>query len=68
MMVGRVLNKIQQEMNVFQIVEVDILRHPLTAVKQGIKMIPTLQLGEKRLSGVFLKEEQIRDFLDSKAV
>ncbi len=64
MMVGRVLSRLQREMNNFQVDKVDILAHPLTAVKEGITMIPTLQLGDKRLSGVFLSEEQIRDFLN----
>jgi len=63
MMAGRALRKIQQEMNDFQIREVDILSHPLTAIKEGITMIPTLELDGKRLSGIFLNERQIRDFL-----
>ncbi len=63
MMAGRALRRIQQEMNDFQIREVDILAHPLTAIKEGITMIPTLQLDGKRLSGIFLNEQQIRDFL-----
>ena len=63
MMAGRALRKIQQELNDFQIKEVDVLTHPLTAVKEGIKMIPTLELDGKRLSGIFLNEQQIRDFL-----
>ena len=63
MMAGRALSRIQQEMNDFQIREVDILAHPLTAIKEGITMIPTLQLDGKRLSGIFLNERQIRDFL-----
>ncbi len=67
MMVGRALNKLQKEKNDFQINKVDVLVHPLTAIKEGITMIPTLQLGDKRLSGIFLSEEQIRDFLSSSA-
>ncbi len=63
MMAGRALRKIQQEMNNFQIKEVDVLAHPLTAIKEGITMIPTLQLDGERLSGIFLNEQQIRDFL-----
>lgn len=63
MIVSRALNRLQQELNDFQIEEVDILRHPMTALKEGIKMIPTLQLDGQKLSGVFLSEEQIRGFL-----
>jgi hypothetical protein len=63
MMVGRVLTRLQQETDDFQIEEVDILAHPLVALKEGIKMIPTLQINKQKLSGVFLSEEQIREFL-----
>jgi len=63
MMVGRALKKLQKEMGNFEIQQVDILRHPRTALQEGITMIPTLQVGEKRLSGIFLGEEKIRDFL-----
>ncbi len=62
-MVGRVLKRLQQEMNDFQIHEVDVLAHPLTAIKEGITMIPTLQHGEQRLSLIFPNEEKIRSFL-----
>ena len=63
MMAGRALRKIQQEMNDFQIKEVDVLAHPLTAIKERITMIPTLQLDGERLSGIFVNEQQIRVFL-----
>jgi hypothetical protein len=68
MMVGRVLKKLQKEMENFEIQYVDIVRHPRTALKNGITMIPTLQVGEKRLSGIFLSEEKIRNFLYSNVV
>jgi len=63
MMVGRVLKKLQKEMGDLNLREVDILRHPRTALREGITMIPTLQQGERRLSGIFLNEEKIRTFL-----
>lgn len=63
MMVGRVLKKLQKEMEDLNVREVDILRHPRTALREGITMIPTLKQGERRLSGIFLSEEKIRNFL-----
>jgi len=63
MMVGRVLKKLQKEMGDLNLREVDILRHPRTALREGITMIPTLQQGKRRLSGIFLNEEKIRTFL-----
>jgi len=63
MMVGRVLNKLQEEIGDLDVRKVDILRHPRTALREGITMIPTLQQGERRLSGIFLSEEKVRNFL-----
>ena len=63
MMVSRVLKKINEETNNLEIESIDILLHPRIALHAGITMIPTLQLDEKRLSGVFLSEGKIRDFL-----
>lgn len=63
MMVGRVLKKLQEEMEDLTVHKVDILRHPRTALREGITMIPTLQQGDRQLSGIFLSEEQIRCFL-----
>jgi len=63
MMVGRVLKKINKETGSLEVENVDILLHPRTALRAGITMIPTLLMGEKRLSGVFLSEDKIRDFL-----
>jgi len=63
MMVGRVLKKLQKEMGDLNVREVDILRHPRTALREGITMIPTLKQDERRLSGIFLSEEKIRNFL-----
>ncbi len=63
MMVGRVLKKLQKEMKNLNVLEMDVLRHPRTALHEGITMIPTLQQGERQLSGIFLSEEKIRNFL-----
>ncbi len=63
-MVSRVLNKIQQERDDLEIKKIDIMRHPRTTLKDGIKMIPTLQIGEERLSGFLLSEKYIREFID----
>ncbi|WP_339133187.1 MAG: hypothetical protein WGN25_12110 [Candidatus Electrothrix sp. GW3-4] len=42
----------------------DILTHPGKALQQRIKMIPTLQAGEQRLSGIFLRPAAIRAFVE----
>lgn len=63
MMVSRVLNKLKQERGDIEIHEVDILLHPRTAIKEGITMIPTLVMNDKKISGLFLSEKKIREFL-----
>ncbi len=65
MMVGRALNRIGQETGNLEIENIDIILNPRRALQDGITMIPALQMGEQRLSGIFLSEEKIRDFLDS---
>ena len=63
MMAGRVLRKLRDELQDFEIKEVDILTHPLVSLKNGVRMIPTLELDDRRLSGILLGEQEIRDFL-----
>jgi len=63
MMAGRVLRTLQEELQDFEINEVDIISHPLVSLKNGIRMIPTLVMDGRRLSGIFLDEKQIREFL-----
>ena len=67
MMTGRVLDKLRNERGDLEIHKVDVLRHPRTAMKAGVTMIPTLELDGRRLSGVFLGEEKIRSFLEEQA-
>lgn len=59
------LNKIQQERDDLEIKKIDIIRHPRTTLKDGITMIPTLQIQDKKLSGIILSEKEIRDFIDT---
>ena len=63
MMAGRVLRNLRDELQDFEIKEVDILTHPLVSLKNGVRMIPTLELDGRRLSGILLGEQEIRDFL-----
>ncbi|XOF33415.1 MAG: hypothetical protein ACL93V_15655 [Candidatus Electrothrix sp. YB6] len=41
----------------------DILASPGRALQQGIMMIPALQAGEKKLSGIFLSAAKVRRFV-----
>jgi len=65
MLVDRELTKLDKEFPQLSIEKVDILTSPGRALKAGVKMIPTLQAGEKKLSGLFLGSGQIREFVTS---
>ncbi len=62
-MVGRVLKKLQEEFPDLVIEEVDVVTHPLVSLRRGVKMIPTLIAGDKKLTGIILSEEKIRNFI-----
>jgi hypothetical protein len=59
-----VLTDLQREFPELKIASVDILTNPGKALQQRIKMIPTLQAGEQRLSKFFLGPAAIRKFIE----
>ena len=63
MMVRRVLDKLQPEFPNLALKEIDIVTHPGTAWKNGVRMIPTLVCGDRRLAGIYLSASRIRSFL-----
>jgi hypothetical protein len=63
MLVGRELKKIQEEDPDLEVEAIDVVTNPLKSWKEGLRMIPTIIKGEKKLSGIFLSSKQIRDFL-----
>lgn len=64
MMVDRVLTKLQKENPELEVTKIDVVTHPLAAWKNGIRMFPALKAGSKVLSGIFLREKEIRRFID----
>ncbi len=53
----------EQEFPRLRIEKVDILASPGRVLQQGVRMIPALQTGEKKLSGIFLSAAEIRRFV-----
>jgi glutaredoxin len=43
---------------------VEIAARPIESFRAGVRMIPALKCGDEILSGVFLDETRIRDFLE----
>ncbi len=44
--------------------EVEIITSPLRALKDGVKFIPTIAVGDKKISGILLSKEKIAGFLE----
>lgn len=63
MIVGRELAKLEEEFPELMIQKIDILTHPVQAMKAGVKMIPTLISGKKRLSSFLISSKELRDFV-----
>ena len=42
---------------------VDVVTHPITALREGVRMIPAIKEGDRLISGVMFGEQAIRDFL-----
>lgn len=62
-MAKKALDELLTGMDDVHLEEVDVLSSPLRAIKDGVKFIPTLQCGEKRLSGILLSRDKIAAFL-----
>ncbi|MEA3469493.1 MAG: hypothetical protein U9R57_14895 [Thermodesulfobacteriota bacterium] len=63
-MAKKALDELLADRDDVQLEEVEILRNPLRAFKDGVKFIPTLKSGEERLSGILLSSEKIKAFLE----
>jgi len=54
----------QDEYKDITLEQVEIITNPLRALKDGIKLIPTLKYGKEKISGIFLSKEKIAAFFD----
>ncbi len=63
MIVSRVLDQQAKEFPQLEIERIDILTSPVRALKDGVRIIPTLMAGDRKLSGFLLNAEQIRTFI-----
>ena len=64
-MVGRVLKKMQDADPDLVVEEVEVTTNPLVTLRQGVKMIPAILAGDKKLSGIILTEEKVKKFIGS---
>lgn len=60
---GKHLSELLEEYGDHELEIVDILNAPLRSWKDGIRMIPAITAGNRKLSGVYLTRQNIADFL-----
>lgn len=64
LLVGRILQKLQQEYPELVVEKVEVTSRPLESLRQGIRMIPTLAADGRRLSGLILTPAAVRHFVE----
>ena len=60
---GKYLRELTSNQPGIEIETVDVLQAPTRLLADGIRMIPTLKIGNRQLSGWFLRKNTIREFL-----
>ncbi len=63
-MAKKALEELTAEMDNIHIEEIEIITNPLRALRDGIKFIPTIKVGDMTLSGTLLSSEKIEKFLN----
>ena len=64
LLVGLVLNKLQEEYRDLDIVKVEVTINPMESLRKGIRTIPTLTAGGDKLSGIILTPAAVREFVE----
>lgn len=62
-MAGRALAELEREFPDLDITKIDVTLHPMKAWQEGVRMIPCLADGDKKLSGILLSKDKIRTFI-----
>ena len=64
-MAGLSLAQLLDEFPDIEIEKLEILTNRARAREDGVRQVPALVYGERRLSGLFLTKKKIRQFLES---
>lgn len=64
-MAGKYLREIIEEDPSISIKEIEITTQPITIWRQGIHMIPAVQIDQQTLSGIYLSKKQIKKFIQN---
>ena len=63
-MARKALDELVENRDDIHLEEIEILRNPGRALREGVKFIPTLKCGEDQVSGIFLSRHAIRTFIE----
>jgi len=63
-MVGRELTKLKKQYPHLDIQEVDVIAHPMQTIKNKIKMIPALKIGDKSKT-IGFSPDSVRKFVEA---
>jgi predicted DsbA family dithiol-disulfide isomerase len=64
LLVGRALQKLQEEYPDLAVEKVEVTTHPAESLRQGIRIIPALTAGGRKLSGLILTPAAVREFVE----
>lgn len=57
------IEELQKDFPSLDVKFIEITTSPLSSMKNGVFMIPALKSGQKKLSGILLSKEEIKEFL-----
>lgn len=61
------LNELLADRDDIELEIIDILTSPARTLRDGVKLIPAIKAGDKKLSGVYLNKNDIAIFLEDAA-
>ncbi len=64
MPVGSELKRLKKDHPALEIEIIDVILHPLSAWRDGIRIAPAIKAGDDILSGVILTAGQVRKFVE----
>lgn len=63
LLVSRQLARLSREYGDLEVEEIEVITSPVKSWQEGVRLIPALRAGDKRLSGLVLTPAQVRDFI-----
>lgn len=64
LLVGRALQKLQEQHPDLVVEKIEVITRPVESLRQGIRIIPALTAGGRKLSGIILTPAAVREFIE----